>query len=156
MGVCNREDVKDVETGGAAAAAVRRAMAAADVVLAALGPGFAADRDKLAELQTRLDEERFHLAVLGQFKRGKSSLINALLGENVLPTAVIPLTAIPTFLRGGKNRRAVVRFNGDRPEEDFAAGTSEELAAFLTRYVSDAENPKNHLGVTQVDRKSVV
>ena len=45
---------------------------------------------RIAELQERLAEERFHLAVLGQFKRGKSTLLNALLGEPLLPAGVLP------------------------------------------------------------------
>jgi len=39
----------------------------------ALGPKFTAYRKKLEELEKRLYEGRFHLAGLGQFKRGKST-----------------------------------------------------------------------------------
>lgn len=67
----------------------------------ALGAEFEADCGRLAGLRRRLREERCHLAVLGQFKRGKSTLVNALLGAPVLPAAVVPLTSIPTFLHGG-------------------------------------------------------
>ena len=41
----------------------------------------------LAQLIDKLRENRFNLVVLGAFKRGKSTLINALLGESILPTA---------------------------------------------------------------------
>jgi len=54
----------------------------------ALGPEFESDRRRLGELRLRLREERCYLAVLGQFKRGKSTLVNALLGETVLPSRV--------------------------------------------------------------------
>jgi ribosome biogenesis GTPase A len=54
----------------------------------ALGSGFETDHDRLDDLRQRLREERCHLAVLGQFKRGKSTLINALLGAAVLPAAI--------------------------------------------------------------------
>ena len=64
-----------------------------------LGADFSRETESLNGLKKRLFEGRFHLAVLGQFKRGKSTLLNALLGEVVLPTAVIPLTAIPTFMQ---------------------------------------------------------
>ena len=63
-----------------------------------LGERFCGEAESLRLLRTRLEEGRFHLAVLGQFKRGKSTLLNALLGEPLLPTSVVPLTAIPTFL----------------------------------------------------------
>ncbi len=39
-----------------------------------LGEGFLAAKDRLLSLQNRFEEGRFHLAVLGQFKRGKSYL----------------------------------------------------------------------------------
>ena len=50
-----------------------------------LGAEFEADRDRLEGLRQRLHEERCHLAVLGQFKRGKSTLVNALLGRRYCP-----------------------------------------------------------------------
>lgn len=43
----------------------------------------------MASLLERLREGRFHLAVLGQFKRGKSTLLNALVGEPILPVSVV-------------------------------------------------------------------
>lgn len=42
----------------------------------------------------RLRDERFHLVVLGEFNHGKSTLINALLGADVLPVGVTPTTAL--------------------------------------------------------------
>jgi septin family protein len=44
----------------------------------------------------RVVEGRFYLACVGQFKRGKSTLINALIGQEVVPTGFIPVTAVPT------------------------------------------------------------
>jgi ribosome biogenesis GTPase A len=41
----------------------------------------------------------FNLVVLGEFKRGKSSLINALLGRAALPVGVVPLTSVATIIR---------------------------------------------------------
>ena len=39
--------------------------------------------------------------MIGEFNRGKSTLVNALLGEEVLPTGVLPLTAVATELAFG-------------------------------------------------------
>ncbi|MGA9753714.1 MAG: dynamin family protein, partial [Desulfobaccales bacterium] len=52
----------------------------------------------LARLIDKLRENRFNLVILGAFKRGKSTLINALLGEPILPTAIVPLTSVVTVL----------------------------------------------------------
>lgn len=53
-------------------------------------------------LRGKLASKTFQLVVLGQFKRGKTSFINALSGEDLLPTAVVPLTSIITILKYGK------------------------------------------------------
>ena len=78
--------------------------------LAELGLDFAPDEGKILFLKERLNEGRFHLAILGQFKRGKSTLLNAFLGEAILPTSVVPLTAIPTFVEYGQERKITIRF----------------------------------------------
>ena len=41
----------------------------------------------------KLEAERFHLVVLGEFNHGKSTFVNALLGQDVLPTGITPTTA---------------------------------------------------------------
>ena len=47
----------------------------------------------LREVEQRLTEDLFNIAIIGEFKRGKSTLINALLGRDVLPMDVLPTTA---------------------------------------------------------------
>lgn len=114
------------------------------------GDGFAKFATRIAELSERLSEERFHLAVLGQFKRGKSTLLNALLGEPLLPTGVVPLTSIPTFLRVGESR-AVRIFFYDGRHADFADLTLDQAKDILSRHVTEKENPRNQLGVERVE-----
>ena len=58
------------------------------------GPELLRESRRLAGLCERLNTGRFHLAVLGQFKRGKSTLLNALLGEALLPTSIVPLGSV--------------------------------------------------------------
>lgn len=116
-----------------------------------LGEAYAVSLRQLGDLRERLVRGRFHLAVLGQFKRGKSTLLNALLGDAVLPTAVVPLTAIPTFLRPGSRLEARVEFQDNREAEVFSGKNVEDLHAFLARFVTEEGNPKNKLGVLQVE-----
>ena len=115
-----------------------------------LGELFSTDRIRLRELEERLTAERFHLAVLGQFKRGKSTLLNALIGEPLLPTSVVPLTSIPTFLYPGPKRHVRVRFLDGRIEE-FADLSCDRAADILANYVTEERNPKNNLGVAAAD-----
>ncbi len=91
------------------------------------------------------------LAVLGQFKRGKSTFINALLGDDVLPTGVVPLTAVATFIAWRREPLVVVRFKGEPPSEEFAVHTAHEIRNVLFRFVAEEANPENRLGVERVD-----
>lgn len=116
-----------------------------------MGPEFSGNVSTLDELTNRLASGRFHLAVLGQFKRGKSTLLNALLGEAVLPVSVIPLTSIPTFISAGPTRHARIIFRDSRAPVQFSSGDASAMSAFLAQYVTEADNPHNHLGVSEVE-----
>jgi len=54
---------------------------------------------KFDELLSALNADAIRLVVLGEFSRGKSSLVNALLGIELLPTSLEATTAINTFVR---------------------------------------------------------
>jgi GTP-binding protein EngB required for normal cell division len=103
--------------------------------------GVAEVADLAAETAGRLQALRLEVAVVGEFKRGKSSLINALVGREVLPVGVLPLTAVPTVLEQGEERLVVEYDDGRRERQRL-----ERLAEFVTE---DA-NPGNRLGVARV------
>jgi hypothetical protein len=100
-------------------------------------------KEEAEALAQRVTEGRFYVACIGQFKRGKSTLLNALLGDRILPTGVLPLTTVPTVVRYGAARTARVRFSGgawtDIAPED------------LPQYVSEELNPENKKGVVGVE-----
>ncbi len=97
----------------------------------------------LHRLLDKLRQNRFHLVVLGAFKRGKSTLINALLGEAVLPTAIIPLTSVVTILSYGERLTIEVRFhNGQRRRISQIE---------LVDYITEKGNPGNRKGVQEVE-----
>ena len=102
--------------------------------LQALADGLLAP-DSLADLDdalARLGDARCNVAVLGEFKRGKSTLVNALVTHvnalvqhPLLPTGVVPTTAAITVVRHGPRPRLVVRdTNGNENERPFSALTS--------------------------------
>jgi replication fork clamp-binding protein CrfC len=60
----------------------------------------------------------FRLLVLGDMKRGKSTFLNALIGENLLPSDVNPCTAVLTILRYGPEKKVTIHFNdGKNPQQ---------------------------------------
>lgn len=78
-------------------------------------------KDRLdRELVKKLEEDRFHLVVVGEFNHGKSSFVNALLGENVLPVGVTPTTAAIHHLKFSETPEAtVVMQSGNRESIPF-------------------------------------
>ena len=119
--------------------------------LLSMDPPYRNHAERLAGLEKRLDQGRFHLAVLGQVKRGKSTLLNALLGEDVLPTAVVPLTAIPTFIQYGPERLLRVRYLDNRPDTEIKGEPLKWLQEQLAGFVTETDNPENRKGVREVE-----
>jgi len=70
------------------------------------------DRD----LVRKLEQDRFHLVVVGEFNHGKSSFVNALLGENALPVGVTPTTATIHHLKYAETPEATVVYTSGRRE----------------------------------------
>src|SRR5580704_4988279 len=99
--------------------------------------------DKLISLDRKLASNQLHLAVLGQMKRGKSSFINALLGAEILPTGVLPVTAVITEIKyGSVTCVTILRTTGQR--EEVGLGT-------LPSYITEAGNPGNKRQVASVE-----
>ncbi|HHN64162.1 MAG TPA: dynamin, partial [Nitrospirae bacterium] len=95
-----------------------------------------------SELQDKILQNRFNLVVVGQFKRGKTTFINALLGTDLLPTAVVPLTSIVTVIEYGRDIEVKVLFNN---------GTEKRVPPEeLSEYVTEKGNPRNEKDVAEV------
>lgn len=99
---------------------------------------------KLSSLATKLATGQLHLALLGQMKRGKSSLINALLKAPVLPTGILPVTAIITEIRYGPAPKASVIYSTGDLREDISISA-------LADYITEAGNPGNKKQVASVE-----
>ncbi|MEJ5362818.1 MAG: dynamin family protein [Spirochaetota bacterium] len=83
------------------------------------------------------------LVVVGQFKAGKSSFINALVGRDILPVGVIPVTSVITRLRAGERDKAFIYDENDR--------IIEISIDSIDNYINEIKNPKNKKGVKFVD-----
>ena len=78
----------------------------------------------------------FRLLVLGDMKRGKSTFLNALVGENLLPSDVNPCTALLTVLKYGPDKWVEIHFNDGTPPETI------DFKAFKQQYTIAPEEAK--------------
>jgi len=126
----------------------RRRLDLADAIRALL-PVVRAYRDEQREqevraLLARLAGGRFQLAVVGQFSRGKTTLMNALLGRAYLPAGALPMTSVVTTVRYGARARALVRGRAtDLPLE--------VPVADLARYVTQAGTDRSRMQIASVE-----
>jgi GTPase Era involved in 16S rRNA processing len=93
------------------------------------------------QLLARLVEDHFNLAVVGPFSRGKSTLMNAILGFNALPTGILPHTSVITTVCYGPHERVLVRCQGWSLPQEIHLDQLEE-------YVTERGNPENRRRVT--------
>jgi small GTP-binding protein len=94
-------------------------------------------QDRVRELFSRLAEDRFNLVVVGRFSRGKTSLMNAVLGTDRLPTGIRPLTSVITTVTYGSSEKAMIHTAG-------LSIPQEVRLAELPQYITEQGNSGNH------------
>lgn len=94
------------------------------------------EEERLRELFVRLAEDRFNLVVVGRFSRGKTSLMNAILGTDRLPTGIVPLTSVITTVAYGSKERVTISYKNRQ-------FSSEVPLEALSDYITQRGNPAN-------------
>jgi hypothetical protein len=92
----------------------------------------------------RITTDPFRLLVLGEFKRGKSTLINALLGQEVLPARPQPTTGLVTEVKWGSTPHAILHYPSDLGEppieipyrrlQDYVTLRQDDTYSFISPY----------------------
>lgn len=100
---------------------------------------------ELAQVRHDLELTEFTVGIFGLIKRGKSTLLNGLIGREVSSMHVTPETAVPVYVSYGDHPEAAVHF---------ADGTRKHVAVEdVHEYTSQKSNPMNQLGVTFVEQQ---
>ena len=110
--------------------------------------------EETRKLQERLENKKITIAVIGQFKRGKTTLINTILGRPLLPVGIVPITAAITRIEYAETAAgaAGAATAGDHATVYFSNGLSEAVPAEdLHAYISEQENHDNERGVAEVE-----
>lgn len=96
--------------------------------------------DELDGLGKRLQEHVFSVGIMGEFKRGKSTVINALLGQEIVPADVVPCSATLNYVKWDANKRAEIHFKDGTTTEV----SVDELANYVTKITeASAQNAEN-------------
>ncbi|NJR26441.1 MAG: dynamin, partial [Richelia sp. CSU_2_1] len=98
--------------------------------------GLETDSQDISLASENLRQGVFRLLVLGDMKRGKSTFLNALIGEKLLPSDVNPCTALLTVLRYGVQKKVTVYFKQDRQPEQI------DFDKFKQQYTIDPDTAK--------------
>lgn len=99
--------------------------------------GLSVNGDVLIDLKKRLENDNFKVLIIGEFKNGKSTFINALLGDKILPAYSTPCTAVINEVKYGDNKRAVLYFKNPIPER-----ISEDILPEMKQYIKKYEGKK--------------
>lgn len=97
---------------------------------------------RAGHLIEKLESGDVTISIIGQFKRGKSALANSILGMDVLPVGIVPITSAVTAIRYGQPRAEVVYRNGKVEKTQFDE---------LHRFISQLENVDNELDIEEVN-----
>ena len=93
-------------------------------------------KETLDELAKQISTRKYRVAVIGEFKRGKSSLVNCLLGTEILPTDILPTTAVINRIVYDTEQKIDIYYKDGRTE----VSSIDSLSEYATKL--DAEKEK--------------
>ncbi|MCD5310435.1 dynamin family protein [Kineosporia babensis] len=96
----------------------------------------------LADTQNRLAHQMLGVVVVGEYKRGKSSLVNALLGSEICPVDADVATTAPMFVRYGTQAQATGYFRSERADPDNDLNLDQEPVAveYLPDFIGESKS----------------
>lgn len=118
----------------------------------------AKDKIETLEITRSKTGEEFKVLVIGAFSSGKSSMINALVGEELLPTGFLPETAVLGELHYSDDKRITLypkkgKWEGGDAPFDLVENTPEEIAKYVSLSADDALNAMEEDSENHIDAK---
>ncbi len=89
----------------------------------------------IKDMIRRVEDNNFSIAVVGEFKRGKSTFINALLGKDILPSDILPCSATLNRVTYGIKPGVLVKFKDGREEQV----EIDKLPDYVTKLTEESE-----------------
>ena len=104
--------------------------------------------NRLKALRRSLSETSIMIGIAGLTSSGKSSFLNSLLGEHLIPEQTRATTNIPIICREGESRAARVHYQDGRTDEIRGADLT---ASYMKDIASESHNPGNRSGISRIE-----
>ena len=104
--------------------------------------------NRLKAIRRSLSETSITIGIAGLTSSGKSSFMNALLGERLIPEQTRATTNIPIICREGVSRAARVFYQDGRTEQIHGANLT---GSFMKDIASESRNPGNRSGISRIE-----
>ena len=114
----------------------------------------AEELQQLVKNSESLNRDSFKVLVIGEFKRGKSTVINALLGEEVLPAFATPCTAVINEIKYGEEKRAILHFADKLP--DPMPELADDVVAHIAAHKRNGKIPPMEIPVDRIEEFVVI
>ena len=106
---------------------------------------YADDKKQILDIASQKTGEEFIVLIIGAFSSGKTSMINALIGEDLLPTGFLPETAVLGELHYGTKKRITLypkkgKWEGGDEPFDLREVNTEEISRYVSLSTEDAIN----------------
>lgn len=105
----------------------------------------------ISSITNQLHDKNIDIAILGQFKAGKSSFLNHFIGRKILPTGVVPVTSVVTRIKYGTEGKVVLSSLVSPQKTEISVNQIDE-------FITESKNPKNekHIAVVDVELPALV
>ena len=113
----------------------KETLALIDEVKKALGSCSCKTLDNEIDTLANGFDEPLKIAISGQFSSGKSTFLNALLGDDVLPTGITPVTSKVSYITYGATLSLSIHYNNGKKED----GDISALEHFIDQRISSEE-----------------
>lgn len=112
------------------------------------------DGENLDKLSKKVNNDTFKIQVIGTFKNGKSTFINSLLGEEVLPAYALPCTAVINEVKYGEKKEAVLYFRNPLPD-NLPTSISPKALSHMEKY-GKIDVPPLHINYSELEDYVVI
>ena len=111
-------------------------------------------RDNLKKLSDKVQNDSFKVQIVGTFKNGKSTFINSLLGEEVLPAYALPCTAVVNEVKWGEEKKAIVHFRNPLPDK-LPSGIPEKAKQHMKKF-NMKDIPPIEISYDEIEKYAVI